>query len=670
MLGIFEELLNRYDKEVAVLTLQSDGMIIETSQYFSEILGTSDDNIIGKNITQFDSLLEHDGLSILLDGPYGSYHSNLKFIDEVIPTEVIFFRRADQENTITLFIRNLAHFNEAKHKLAFISKIFQASKEGMVLTDPRGGILYINQSFENITGYSNADVKGQTITILKSGKHDNHFYHKFWQSLVNEGSWQGEIWNKRKNGQIFPEWLNISCLRADDDQITHYIAQFSDINVLKNANQINKIQGYYDPLTCLPNRTLLFEKLAILRQQYLVTSEKFDILFCDVDRFKLINDNYGAHVGDELLKCISTRLAGSLRSNDIFARSGDDEFVIVIKGSAAIKYLNKIILHILSVFDEPFNTPYGHFKMSISIGVSQFPSNSTDIRELISFADVALQQVKKSGGNHYSIFDASQKQLVRQQHSLDQDIKLALQKQELEVWYQPQVNVLTHEVSGVECLLRWNHSTQGIISPTVFIPIVESNGLIIEIGEFVIRTVCKQLQQWTGNQLFQGIIAVNVSLRQLETHDFVQRVKNILLEYQVSGERLEFEVTESLFSENNHHIIDTLFRLRELGIKVSLDDFGTGYSSFQRLKSLPVDSVKIDKCFIDNIDSSEKDIAIVNALIMLSSSFGFGLIAEGIETKQQADCLNSLGCIKHQGFYYSQALRVKDYEDWVIAFNS
>lgn len=675
LLEFFEDPLQRYETKIAVLTLQADGTIIETNQCYLEMLNineahNSSKQIIGKNIVEFDHVLASNNLSTLQNSTFGHYHSNLVKVDkQLIPIEVVFFRRIDQKERITLYIKNLDFLNHVKCNLSFLSKIFQASKEGILITDASGYILCVNESFRNITGYSNQEVLGQTPAILKSGKQNKHFYHQFWQDLINSGSWHGEIWNKRKNGEIFPEWLNVSSLKGGNGEITHYICQFSDISIFKKSIEDKKLYTYYDSLTCLPNRALLFEKLAILRKSSKALSQCFSVLCCDLDRFKLINENYGHHVGDELLKCIANRLNARLRSNDILARSGDDEFIIIVEGDKSLKNIDKICLHILSIFDQPFITIYGDFKMSMSIGISQFPLDSVDVRELISFADVAMQKVKKSGGNHYSIFDPSGKDIVRQQHSLDQDIRLALEKNEFEVWYQPQINSITHEVVGVECLLRWNHTKQGVISPFVFIPILELNGMIKEIGDFVLREACLQIKLWQKNNLFKGIVAINVSLRQLENHDFSGKVEAILAEYEVDPQLIELEVTESLFSDDNNHLIPTLLNLKKLGVKVSLDDFGTGYSSLQRLKVLPVDNVKIDKCFIDNIADSEKDASIIKALIMISKTFEFGLIAEGIETKKQANCLNSLGCINHQGYLYSKPLRVDDFNKWLIDFN-
>lgn len=665
----FEEFFSQYKNTLGVVTIDKDGCIVKCNQSYLDIIGCSEEDVVGHNIIEFDCYLANNCFAEIQNTQYGNYDSCfVKKDGEISSIEVIFFHQEHTSGQISLGIKNLTHLKKLEYKLFFLSKIFQTSNEAIFITDEIGNILCANASFERITGYSSAEVVGKSPDILNSGKHNNHFYQKFWQELINKGSWKGEIWNRRKNGQIYPEWLNVSSVKNEKGEITHYVSQFTDISTIKKSQEEQKIHTYYDPLTCLPNRTLLFEKLKALRDGISTDSKCFSILFCDLDDFKSINDTYGHHVGDELLKCIANRLGARLRGEDIFARSGDDEFIIAIKGESAVKNIDKITLNVLSVFDQPFKTNYGDFKVSMSIGVSLFPLNSHDIHELISFADFAMQKVKRSGGNHYAIFEASAKEQVKVQHLLEQDIKFALDRDEFEVWFQPQVDSYKREVFGVECLLRWHHPVHGIISPTVFIPILEANALIRNVGDFVIRAACNQMKIWKDNNNFNGIVAVNVSLRQLESEGFVDSVKTIFEEYRIDSKRIEFEVTESLFSDNRTHLINTLYELRDLGVKISIDDFGTGYSSLQRLKLLPVDCVKIDKCFVDNVVNSELDTSIINALIMISKSFGFGLIVEGIETQEQSDYLLKLGCAQHQGFLYSKPMRLKDFEKWICNF--
>jgi len=527
----------------------------------------------------------------------------------------------------------------------------------------------VNQSFSDITGYTNDEVVGKTPAILKSGKQDSYFYKQFWYELIHKGCWQGEIWNKRKDGEIFPEWLNISSIKNENGYITHYISQFTDITQRKISEAELHFQVYHDSLTNLPNRQFLFEKLSQLCTINSGSPVHFAILVCDLDRFKLVNDSLGHEVGDELLKCVAARFADKLRDDDIIARTGGDEFIVVVEGEKSLLNIDKICFQILSLFEAPFNTKFGEFSTSVSIGVSQFPIDSSDVRELISFADVAMLKVKESGGSCYQLFDAKEKNAIKQRLELEQEISQAIKDQHFEIWYQPQIDTTTSEVYGVECLLRWNHPTQGLIPPDLFIPIAEANGAIKELGYFVLKNAFNQLRQWRINNVFSGVMAINVSLRQFERNDFLSQVRELLIEEMLPGNAIELEVTESLFSEDNAHLTPVLSALRALDIKVAIDDFGTGYSSLKRLKTLPIDNVKIDKCFIDNIETSKQDCAIVKSLIILAKTFRVNLVAEGIETEKQALKLNALGCFNHQGYHYSKPKKAKDFERWLHNFN-
>jgi diguanylate cyclase (GGDEF)-like protein/PAS domain S-box-containing protein len=654
------------------LIFNADGLSIEVNDRYSVMSGFSKHNLLNKPSDIFDVFSTNE---IQLDKTSdfsGYYNSTLtNHSGKSFPVQVFYFCQGPIHERLTiLFIKDLSSNEIAKSKVSIIKKVFNQSKEAIAITDNKGYIQSINEKFCHITGYSSEDVIGKTPAILNSGKHNEEFYKEFWFKLRKEGSWHGEIWNKRKNGDIYPEWLNISSVRNDEGKTTNYIAQFIDITKRKKLEEEQLFQAYHDPLTNLPNRNLLFEKLKNLCNRDAKCSTHFAVLFCDLDRFKLINDSLGHQVGDELLKSVSYRLLNKLRENDIIARSGGDEFIIIIEGEKALKNVDKICLQILALFTDPFETKYGEFRASLSIGVSKFAIDSLDVRELISYADTAMLKIKEKGGNSYEVFDNKERLMIKQRLELEQEISQAIKKKHFEVWYQPQINACTGEVYGVECLLRWSHPKQGLISPNLFIPLAESNGTIKDLGYYVLKTACKQLRQWRINNIFTGVIAINISIRQFDRNDLLSQVQELLTNEMIPGEALELEVTESLFLEDNSHLVPTLIAIRELGVKIAIDDFGTGFSSLQRLKTLPIDNVKIDKCFIDNIVKSEEDISIVQAVTSLSKTFKFDLIAEGIEEKEQAEKLNSLGCFNHQGFLYSKPLRADDFEVWLKEFKS
>ena len=659
--------LTQSDVDIGLLILNLAGELVEVSAQYLLMTGFQKEELLGKKIDDIDNCSAKKVFSNKSDF-FGHYHSILTRKDgSNFPIKVCYFRQQAQELTqILLFIQECNYVELAKTSI--IEQIFDHTNEAIIVTDNKGFIQTVNRSFSEITGYSEKDVVGKTPAILNSGKQDKYFYKKFWKEIITQGSWQGEIWNKRKNGEVYPEWLNISSIKDKNAQISNYICQFTDITNRKKSEEELHFHAYHDSLTSLPNRHLLFEKLKNLCLLNQEQPTYFAVLFCDLDRFKMINDSLGHDVGDELLKSVANRLETKLRDNDIIARTGGDEFIVVIEGEKALKNLDKICLQILSLFEKSFHTKYGEFKTSISIGVSQFPVDSKDVRELISFADIAMYKIKKSGGNHYSFFDVKEKSHIQQRLELESEIFQAIEKDQFEVWYQPQVNTETYEVYGVECLIRWNHPEQGLIAPDLFIPIAEANGSIKELGYFVLKTACHQLRQWRINNVFTGVMAINVSLRQFERNDLLGQVKKTLIDEMLPAESIELEVTESLFSEDNNYHTPILFALRQLGVKVAIDDFGTGYSSLQRLKNLPIDNVKIDKCFVDNIEHSSEDVAIVMATILLSKTFKVDLIAEGIETQEQADKLSNLGCFNQQGYLYSKPLRAHDFEDWLADF--
>lgn len=655
----------------AILILNANGCLIEVNEQYLVMTGFLKEDLLGQTIKKFNVF---SAKQINKNSPVPflyHYNTNLKHKNgKILAVEVcLFSQQINNSKWFTLFVQAEKKTERMQAKESIVEEVFNRSNEAIIVTDNQGYIENVNRSFSNITGYTKEDVIGKTPTILNSGKQNNLFYKQFWKKLINKGSWQGEIWNKRKNGEIYPQWLNVFSIRDKNEHITHYICQFNDITQRKKSEDELHYQVYHDALTNLPNRRFLFEKLTRLCKLNLQKPVHFSVLFCSLDRFKLVNDLLGHEVGDELLKNIASKFVRKLHDNDIIARSNGDEFIIVIEGKKALKNIDKICLKILSLFEDPFKTKYGEFKASISMGVSKFPLDSMNVRELISFADVAMCKVKASGGSNYELFDAREKNIITQRLELEQEISQAIKDNHFEVWYQPQVNTKTFEVYGVEGLLRWNHPTQGLISPDLFIPIAEANGSIKELGYFVLKTACHQLRQWRTSNLFNGIMAINVSLRQFERNNLPSQIREILIKEMLPGNVIELEVTESIFSEGNTHLSPILSDLRALGIKISIDDFGTGYSSLQRLQKLPIDNVKIDKCFIDNIEHSDSDAAVVEALILISKAFSINLIAEGIETQEQALKLNTLGCHNHQGYLYSKPLRANDFEYWLNKIN-
>ena len=669
----FEQLAYHCIKEAiadGLLVINNQGNVVDVNSRYLSMSGYSKDELTELSLTEIEQAPTgartfDDYIRIFMRG-IDKFESIYRRKDGTLfPVEISLFNNSELADFTFICVRDLSNQKKAETKISIVENIFENSTEAIIVTDDKGNIEIVNDTFCKITGYSHFDVIGKTPAILNSGRQDKAFYQKFWQQLLSVGYWSGEMWNKRKNGEIYPEWLHISSICDEHGEITHFVGQFTDISESKQSEQEQRYRAYHDPLTSLPNRTLLFERLDGLCEQHKNKPLSFAVLFCDLDRFKFINDSLGHHVGDEVLKCVANRIKGKLRARDTVARVGGDEFIIIIEGEKSLQHLDHIAKQVLALFDEPFVLEFGEFYISASIGISVFPQDSSDIRELISFADIAMYQIKSAGGNHYNVFDAKQKEAIKHKIELEKVIHKALQDEQFEVWYQPQINNKTNEVYGVECLLRWIHPEYGHIRPDLFIPIAEENGLIKEIGHFVLKTASKQLRQWRINNVYQGTFAVNVSLRQFERNDLVAQVKDVLTQELIPAEALELEVTETIFSEDNIYHTKALQQIRELGVKVSIDDFGTGYSSLQRLKQLPIDNLKIDKSFIDNLAKSKLDVSIIRALCMLVESFGIDLIAEGVEHEHQAKLLTQLGCYNHQGFLYSKPLPANEFERWL-----
>ena len=665
------KVLSKNGITTGIIILDQNLEVLQVNEQYLAMTGVPKDEIYKQPIEKIDQFIALKIQENEDDTDFGHFFTVLHQKNRgELPVEVCFFSQFEGKKKQTLlFFKKATYENITKSNISIIEQIFDHTNEAIIVTDNQGNIQTVNKGFTLITGFSQEEAIGKTPAILNSGKQDKYFYKNFWKKLLEEGCWQGEIWNKRKNGEIFPEWLTISSIRSKDGHISNYICQFSDITKRKKSQEELHFYAYHDTLTSLANRHLLFEQLDHLCDLNKESPTYFALLFCDLDRFKIINDSLGHEVGDELLKSVANRFSAKLRDNDLIARIGGDEFIIIIEGEKSLKNIDKVCSQILSLFEAPFQTKYGDFKISISIGVSQFPQDSTNIKELISFADVALLKVKETGGNYYSFFDTKEKTNIKRRLELENEIYKAIDNKEFEVWYQPQINAKTNKVYGIECLLRWNHPEQGLIAPDLFIPIAEANGSIKELGHFVLKSACKQLREWRVNNIFTGIMAVNISPRQFDRNDLYAQVHETLTAEMIPAEAIELEVTESVFSDDNNIHSPILRALRKLGAKVAIDDFGTGYSSLQRLKSLPIDNVKIDKCFVDNIEKSLEDTAIVKAIIILSKTFGIDLIAEGIETKSQAEKLCKLGCFNHQGYFYSKPLNAVKFEQWLTEFN-
>ena len=555
---------------------------------------------------------------------------------------------------------------EAEAEFRIAATAFE-SQEAMVITDTDTIILRVNKTFCDSTGYSAEEAVGQTMNFLKSGKHDDTFYTEMWDCIKQNGVWQGEIWDRRKNGEIYPKWLTITAVKDNNGQITHYVGTHIDISERKAAENEIKNLAFYDPLTQLPNRRLLRERL----QQALVTHTRTGahaaLLFIDLDNFKTLNDTLGHDKGDYLLQQVANRLVSCLRECDTVARLGGDEFVILLeqlseKTSDAAIQAEEVGEKILAALNKPYLFDGQEHQSTPSIGVTLFSNQDSTIDELLKQADIAMYQAKAIGRNTLRFFDPSMQASLTARANLEEKLRRALKENQFLLYYQPQVDK-TGNVQGVEALVRWQDADGIMISPAEFIPLAEETGQILPLGAWVLETACHQLTKWAKQPSFSHLtISVNVSVRQFRQPDFVTQVLSILAHCGANPEKLKLELTESLLASDVEDIILKMTALKVKGVTFALDDFGTGYSSLYYLKQLPLDQLKIDQGFVRDVLDDANDAAIAKMIIVLADSMGLTVIAEGVETEAQRVFLSGQGCYDYQGYLFGRPMPVNQLE--------
>ncbi|MDH1263163.1 EAL domain-containing protein [Pseudomonas sp. GD03944] len=646
-----------------LITRISDGLLIEANEGFNRITGYSNDDVAARSTLDLGiwadpqdrqrmlECIRQDGsvrdLSVQIRTRSGQ--SRLcELSAQPIPI-------GDEACLLTI-ARDITERQVMQEKLQQAATVFESTAEGVLITDTQQRITAVNRAFSTITGYSEAEALGQTPRLLSSGQHDSAFYSALWHQLGAEGHWQGEIWNRRKNGELYPEWLTINAVRNKADEITHFVGVFADISSLKHAQARLDHQAHHDPLTGLPNRLLFESRLRTALDDAQTDARQGAVLFLDLDRFKHINDSLGHPVGDQLLKRIAQRLREQLRDIDTIARLGGDEFIILLPGLHETVDAELVANKLLACFAPPFQIDEHEFFISASIGISLYPEHGMDVATLVKNADAAMYRSKAKGRNRVEVYTRDLTFQATERMALEQELRRALERNELQLYYQPKLCLANQRLVGAEALIRWHHPLFGEIPPDRFIPLAEETGLIIPLGDWVLRQACQQMSDWQAAHAPFGPLSVNLAGVQLRQPALVNAIARLLDNHALAPSLLQLEITESFIMNQAEEALAILHQLKALGVQLAIDDFGTGYSSLSYLKRLPLDILKIDQSFVRGLPDDANDVAIARAIIALGRSMQLTVIAEGVETKAQELFLAAEGCEQIQGFVVSRPL--------------
>lgn len=559
------------------------------------------------------------------------------------------------------------HSDISERELA--SLIYMNTTQAIFICDANKLIVRVNPAFTTITGYSEQEAIGKNPKFIASGVHDKAFYKEMWDALNYQYNWCGKVINRRKNGELFSELVSIKVLTDDHKNVDQYIGMFNDITEeekykIKEQEQKNILhyQAYHDPLTSLPNRTLFHDRLTQATEKAKRRSKGIAVFFIDLDHFKHINDSLGHEIGDKVLQEIASRLSSNIRREDTLARFGGDEFVLLIEELSNGQEAKQLAQKILKSLTEPLYIDEHKLYISTSIGISLYPQDDTDTQKLVMYADSAMYRAKDAGRNNFQFYSAEMTELAFARISLETSLRQALEKEEFLVYYQPQVNGTSGELTGMEALVRWNHPTLGLVSPAKFITIANEIGLIVPLDRWVMKTAMHQIQKWYEAGFNPGVLAVNLAIKQMAQKDFMETFKNICVETNFQPSWLELEISESQLMTNPEEAIAILKEISQRGVQIAIDDFGTGYSSLSYLKRLPIDKLKIDKSFVDGLPDDDEDVSITRAVIALAKSLKMEVIAEGVETAQQRDFLIENGCENIQGYFYAKPMPASEIE--------
>jgi len=565
----------------------------------------------------------------------------------------VFFARSRLLSVMGVGARLNQHEKD-QERLRQAAVVFDSTREGVLVTDRLGLIVHVNRAFMEITGYQEDEVLGLNPSKFKSGRHDPAFYRTMFTALHDSGQWSGEIWNRRKSGEIYPQWQSIRSIKDNRGAVSHYVAVFSDISAIKRSESEFMHLAHHDPLTDLPNRLLFTDRTRQALAYAQANKRGCALLLIDLDHFKNINDSLGHNVGDKVLKIVAGRLNSLFDKTMTLARLGGDEFAVLVENCQQVVPAAELAQRIIDGLKEPVLLDNRQLFISASIGISVFPNDALNAEQLLRNADSALFKAKSDGREGYALYTEELTAHAQQRVELAGELRRAIELEELRVFYQPVHDLHSGRMLGVEALVRWQHPERGLVSPGEFIPIAEQSGLIGDIDTWVMKTACQQMHEWRASGFELQFVAVNLSSRMFSRNDLHQQVAKVLSETGLDPAFLEIEVTESAVMEDPEMALEQLHRLRELGLRLAIDDFGTGYSSLLRLKRMPVQKLKIDQGFVAGLPHDEDDAAIVRVIIALGQALGMKVLAEGIETPEQANFLLENHCELGQGYLFGR----------------